>query len=186
MKIGIAAVQLSLTVPLLVALVAAAGFAQPASLAAKQNKPQPRPPQGRTDPGRAGAATPRAAPPGPVHSCAEWEESEGVMAGRSEGRLGSQVPIRLSGNAGEQYVIYSSLFEDHEPTPFGLLRIRRQHGAIVAQGTLPPSGQVEVQLSMPSGSYHAGREIHLQALIGAALLPGSAHFTNRCIVEVVE
>ncbi len=108
------------------------------------------------------------------------------LSARSEGRLGGQVPVRLEGSAGDQYVLYSSLFENYEPTPFGLLRLRRAHGAIVAQGTVPPSGVVEVQLSMPSAGYEAGREIHLQALIGTAFTPGSAHFTNRCIVEVVK
>ena len=58
--------------------IAGEGMGQTASIRTKQKIPRPFLPEFRRDLSSP-VLTPSAAPPGPVHSCAEWEESEGII-----------------------------------------------------------------------------------------------------------
>ena len=71
---------LFLTALMVFFFLAGYGFAQIPSIKAKQERNRPSPREYRWDyplPSLTPPDTPP--PPGPVHSCAEWEESEGVM-----------------------------------------------------------------------------------------------------------
>jgi len=98
---------------------------------------------------------------------------------------GTQVPLRLEGTPGEQYVVCFSFAEQYlQVGPWGTLRLDPTWLGTLATGTLPPGGAVEIPLDIPQGEGFAGLEVHFQALLGAAPLAGQATLTNREIVTV--
>ncbi len=104
----------------------------------------------------------------------------------AEGVVGTRVPIRIHGNAGEVYRLFRAPGEGYMWTPYGLLRLDRQDTTPLAVGTIPSSGVAEELLGIPPNASLVGEEIHLQALVGTSMLPGVAELTNREIVRIVE
>jgi hypothetical protein len=100
---------------------------------------------------------------------------------------GSDVPLRLEGPPGHQYLLLFSLAEaDLHAGAYGTLKLDPDWMFTLAAGTLPPEGLVSMDLPIPRDEAFLGLEIHFQGLVGTALEPLSSDLTNREIMRLVE
>jgi hypothetical protein len=104
----------------------------------------------------------------------------------AEARLGDTVRIRLEGDPGDQLILMASLAEHYWPTGYGTFRLDPTYLFVLYQGTVPPSGLVELPLTLPREEEYLGLEVHLQAVVGEMIKPQSAKLTNREILTFVE
>jgi len=104
-----------------------------------------------------------------------------------EAKSGATVTIRLEGDYGDRYFMLASPAEDFSDQPgYGVLRLDMNNLHILDQGSIPPSGFVEVDLLIPSGDSYIGLEIHLQAVTGPQIKPFQASLTNRDILTITK
>ena len=100
-------------------------------------------------------------------------------------RPGTDVPIRLEGTPGHEYVLLEAWAEDYLQVPgYGVLRLAKSEMSILRRGTIPPSGAVLTLLPVPADPALVGSEIHVQAVVGASIAPGQAALTNREILTI--
>jgi hypothetical protein len=108
---------------------------------------------------------------------------------RTAGRAhpGDTVPVRIEGERGQKYALFASRADYWAELPgYGVSRLDPGHVVQLAQGIFSRGGVVRFSLEVPDDATTENFEIHVQALVGEELEPGSATFTNRDILTIVE
>jgi len=104
----------------------------------------------------------------------------------AEARIAMGVPVSIKGDPGDLYQLLGSWAEGYRHTGYGTLRLDSAHLSRLRQGVIPASGVAEFPLRVPGHPGQAGFEFHLQAVVGEALNPIQAQFTNREILTLRE
>jgi hypothetical protein len=104
----------------------------------------------------------------------------------AEAKMDQWLPLNISGDPGDIYLLFGSLAENYLNTVYGTFRLDPGHLFTLGQGVIPASGIEELSLRIPGNPDYAGFEIHLQAAVGKVLAPGQAMLTNRVIATIVE
>ena len=89
--------------------------------------------------------------------------------------LSNTVPFMVEGDPGEEVLLAASLNEVEIPTPFGILIVDRDNYVELGTGTIPPSGLLEIGVTVPNNPSLLSRKVATQALITGGTGP---HLTN--------
>lgn len=109
----------------------------------------------------------------------------GLYTGQTA-RIGSNLPILIQGEPGDQYLFLGSFADNYKQTGFGICRLDPAWLFYIYLGTLPGSGVMEFTVPIPRDESLIGTEVHLQAATGEEIKYGKCQLTNREIMTITD